>query len=131
MPRGLTVSKMEKYGKIWEQIIPTTEYMEILKLKDIKDKNKLYYPSDIWARVLFCYSVAYRNNEIDRNKLIESMIPFYHSRILSYVNTTKDQGIKDAEEYLENINRVFEKEKYFLIKQWDYDRRRLTSFLFE
>ena len=121
----------KKYGKIWEQIIPTSEYMNILKLKEIKDKNKFYYPSDIWARVLFSFSIAYRNNEIDRNELIESMIPFYHSRILSYVNTTKDQGIKDAEEYLENINRVFEREKHFLVKQWDFDRRRLTSFLFE
>jgi glycosyltransferase involved in cell wall biosynthesis len=125
------MSGFDKYGKIWENIIPTREYLEILKLKDIKDKNKFYYHSDLWARVLFSFAIAYRNNETDRIKLIEAMIPFYHSRILSYVNKTKKKGTKEAEDYLENINRIFEKEKYFLIKQWDYDRRRLTSFLFE
>ena len=59
------------------------------------------------------------------------MIPFYHSRILSYVNKTENAGVKEAEEYLENINRVFESEKYYLIQRWDAARKRLGSKLFK
>ena len=39
-------------------------------------------------------------------------------------------SLKEAEEYLENINRVFENEKYYLISRWNASRKRLGSKLF-
>jgi hypothetical protein len=119
-----------KYGTIWEKIIPRPEMIVIKQLREIKNQRRFYYHSDLWARILANYAVAYRDNQVARNKLIQSMIPFYHSRILSYVNKTADSSIKDAEEYLENINRVFEDEKYYLIARWDANRRRLGNMLF-
>ena len=113
------------YGKVWEKIIPLAEFMQIKKLQEIKDKKMFYYHSDLWARILANFAVAYRDNQVPREKIIESMIPFYYSRILSYVNKTEVSGVKEAEEYLENINRVFESEKYYLINRWDSTRKRL------
>jgi hypothetical protein len=81
--------------------------------------------------VLFSFAIAYRMNEINREKLIESMIPFYHSRVLSFANKTASASIKEAEEYLENITRVFEKEKYYLIQRWDSSVKRLGHKLFK
>jgi glycosyltransferase involved in cell wall biosynthesis len=119
------------YGKIWEEIIPGPEFMQVSKLKDIKDKKQFYYSSDLWARVLFSFAIAYRTKVVDRDKLIESMIPFYHSRTLSFVNRTEKSSIKDAEEYLENITRVFEKEKYYLMQRWDSSVKSLGHKLFK
>jgi hypothetical protein len=93
-------------------------------------KDKFYYPSDLWARILFDFAIAYRNNEIPREQIIEAMIPFYHSRILSFVNKTGHMNIKECEEYFEDINRIFEKEKYYLIKRWDEDQKKLGHKLF-
>lgn len=119
------------YGKLWEEIIPGPEFMQINKLKEIKDKKQFYYSSDLWARVLFSYAIAYRTNQINHDKLIDSMIPFYHSRTLSFVNRTEKSSIKDAEEYLENITRVFEKEKYYLMQRWDTSVKSLGHKLFK
>jgi glycosyltransferase involved in cell wall biosynthesis len=108
----------EKYKEICEKVIPLPECMEIEKYTQIENKDQFYYKSDLWARILFNFAVAYRNNEIDRTKLLEALIPFYHSRVLSYVNKTKNLETRESEEYLENINRVFESEKYYLIQKW-------------
>ncbi len=121
----------ETYEKIWEKIIPAPEYIEIGRLKNVKDKKQFYYTSDLWARVLFNFAIAYRTGAVDKDKLIESMIPFYHSRVLSFANRTEKASIKDAEEYLENITRVFEKEKYYLIQRWDSSVKRLGHKLFK
>ncbi len=120
----------KKYDKLWEEIIPTPELIEIRKAAKIEDKNKFYYPTELWARILFNFAVAYRNGQIDRTRLVEAMIPFYHSRVLSFYNKTINAGIKEAEEYLENFNRVFENEKYYLIDRWDATRKTLGSKLF-
>jgi glycosyltransferase involved in cell wall biosynthesis len=121
----------KKYGEIWEKIIPGPEFIQISKLKEIKDKKQFYYSSDLWARVLFSFAIAYRTKVVGRDKLIESMIPFYHSRTLSFVNRTEKSSIKDAEEYLENITRVFEKEKYYLMQRWDTSIKSLGHKLFK
>jgi len=124
------MDSFDKYGKIWEKIFPPPEFLDLAKLKKIKDKKMFYYRSDLWARVLANFAIAYRDQEINRDELIESMIPFYHSRVLSFVNRTETAGVKEAEEYLENINRVFENEKYYLISRWNASRKRLGSKLF-
>ncbi|MFC1867569.1 glycosyltransferase [Thermodesulfobacteriota bacterium] len=123
------VSGFEKYGELWEKIIPQPELIEVGKTRKAS-KEQFYYPSDLWARVLFNFAIAYRNNEIPKEQIIESMIPFYHSRILSFVNKTDHMGIKECEEYFEAINRVFENEKYYLIKRWDEDQKKLGHKLF-
>jgi len=118
------------YGELWKKIIAEPEFTEVSKCKN-SCKEDFYYSSDLWARILFSFAIAYRNAEIDRQKIIEALIPFYHSRILSFVNKTKEKDIKDTEEYFENIVRVFESEKHYLIKRWDEDQRKLSHKLFK
>jgi len=123
-------SGFQTYGEIWEKIMPIPELSEIKKLEQMS-KDQFYYPSDLWARILFNFAIAYRNGEFSQEQIIEAMIPFYHSRILSFVNRTTNMETKEAEEYLENINRVFEGEKYYLIKRWDEDQKKLGQKLFK
>jgi len=120
----------KKFKDVWDEILPIAEKNEIEKLLDIEKASKFYYPSWLWSRILFNYAVAYRNNIKEREKLMKSLIPFYHSRVLSYVNKTINMDTKDSEEYLENITRIFEKEKYYLIERWDECKRKQGGFFF-
>jgi len=124
------ISGFKRYGEIWKKIIPRPEIIEVNKTKKLS-RDKFYYPSDLWARILFDFAIAYRNNEIPREKIIKSMIPFYHSRILSFVNKTGHLGTKECEEYFESIVRVFEDEKHYLIKRWAEDERKMGYKLFK
>lgn len=108
----------EMYSDNWKKVLSDTTWKEINKIKDIK-MEEFYYPSSLWARILFDFSIAYHNKSMDRDQLIEMLIPFYHSRTLVYVNKTLDMNMQEAEEYLENVNRAFESEKEYLINRWD------------
>jgi glycosyltransferase involved in cell wall biosynthesis len=123
------VSGFDEYGDVWEKIIPAPELAEIRKAKEVAIDD-FYYPSDLWARVLFSFAIAYRNNEMALEQIIQAMIPFYHSRILSFVNKTTHMEIRECEEYFESINRIFENEKDYLIERWDEDQRKLGHKLF-
>jgi len=124
------ITGFDQFGELWEKILPSRE-MSLFENTCRMAKDHFYYPSDLWARILFSFAIAYRNNEISRDSIIESMIPFYHSRILSFVNKTGDKGIKDCEEYFEHIVRVFEEEKGYLIQRWDEDNKKLNNRLFK
>ena len=106
------------YGDIWKKVLSIQNIQVIKELEKLK-RDDFYYPSDVWARILFDFAISYRSEIVDRKKLIEALIPFYFSRTLSFVNKTSHMSTQEAELYLENINRVFEKEKYYLIQRWD------------
>ncbi len=124
------ITGFDRFGELWEKIIPSRE-MSLFKETCKLAEDQFYYQSDLWARILFNFAIAYRNNEISRDVIIDSMIPFYHSRILSFVNKTGDKGIKECEEYFEQIVRVFEEEKEYLITRWDEDHKKLNHKLFK
>jgi glycosyltransferase involved in cell wall biosynthesis len=65
----------DSYGELWERIIPQAEFAEVSKRKKSSKRN-FFYHSDLWARILFSFAIAYRNAEFDRQNIIESMIPF-------------------------------------------------------
>jgi hypothetical protein len=123
------ISGFDKYDEVWRRIIPKPELDAVRDTRKIAKKH-FYYPSDLWARILFNFAIAYRNMDIPNETIIESMIPFYHSRILSFVNKTADMDIKECEEYFESVVRVFEAEKSYLIKRWDEEKRNLGHKLF-
>ncbi len=124
------VGGFEKYEEVWKKIIPKPELDAVRDTKK-KPKKHFYYPSDLWARILFNFAIAYRNIDIPNELIVESMTPFYYSRILSFVNKTKDMEIKECEEYFESVVRVFEAEKSYLVKRWNEDKRNLGHKLFK
>ena len=95
------------------------ENMEAVnKLKTI-NKDDFYFESTLWARIVFDFAIAFYLEDLERNKLLEALIPLYHSRTLSFVNTTSEMDTKEAEAIEERLNRNFESEKEYLIKHWD------------
>jgi hypothetical protein len=123
------IQGFESYGELWKKILPKEEFALVKKTKKIP-KDKFYYSSDLWARILFNFAIAYRNNQIPKEMIVESMIPFYHSRILSFVNKTIHMDIKECEEYFEKIVRVFEEEKPYLIERWNMEQKKMGNNLF-
>ncbi len=115
---------IETYGDVWKEVIPLPELTELERATASTSRDTFYYPTRLWARILFDFSVAYKKqtSEDMRAKLMTALIPLYHSRVLSFVNKTRQTSLKDTEEYLEDINRVFEAEKFYLIERWDQEK---------
>ena len=108
------------HGDLWREVIPLADFRGIEEMAAIESEGSFTFSSELWARIIFNFAVAYRNaDEADRDRLMEALIPFYHSRVLSFVNKTRNFDAREAEEYLDRTSRVFEAEKYYLIDRWD------------
>lgn len=112
------LSGFEEFGDVWQAVLDHANWENVKELKTLNIED-FYYSSDLWARIIFDFAIGFRTEIVDRQKLIRALIPFYFSRTLSFVNKTSDMNTQEAELYLENINRVFEAEKYYLIRRWD------------
>lgn len=112
----------DEYGEIWQQVIAPLNLEDLLRAKD-QAMDRVKFPADLWARVLFDYIVAYRDGVVERPLLLNSLIPIYYLRTLGFVNATRDMDIKGTEEFLEEECRIMEAEKYYLIAKWNQTPR--------
>ena len=67
---------------------------------------------------------AFRDELERRPILLNSLIPIYHVRTLSFVNETRDMDTRETEDFLEMECRLMEDEIYYLIAKWNQTPRK-------
>jgi glycosyltransferase involved in cell wall biosynthesis len=107
----------EEYQNVWEEILTEGVYKKLLEIRGMKERV-FNFPTDLWARVLFDMAVAYRYATMDRDLMMDSLIPLYFGRTLSFVKKTKKMSIKQAEETIEEDCTTFEMTKPYLVQRW-------------
>jgi hypothetical protein len=67
---------------------------------------------------LFDVAVGYQYPTTDQELMMESLIPLYFGRTLSFVKRTRKMSIKQAEEAIEDDCMTFEMTKPYLLQRW-------------
>jgi hypothetical protein len=55
---------------------------------------------------------------VDREQLLQSLVPLFVGKTLSFVKKTERMSIQQAEEYIENECMIFEEAKPYLLNNW-------------
>jgi len=119
-----------EHAQTWEQVMSREVFGEVQQVQSLQSADEFNMTTSLWARMLFDFAVANRNAEVPQDQLLKALVPFYHARLLSYVNRTSGMDTREAEEYLENISRTFQKEKPYLIQRWDNTANRKEERMF-
>jgi glycosyltransferase involved in cell wall biosynthesis len=107
----------DQYGEIWRAVLSYDVYNKLLEIKGIK-KEVFTFPTDLWARVLYDWAVAYRDMMADQDMLMDSLIPLYFGKTLSFAQKTEKMTVQQAEEAIEDDCMIFEMTKPYLIQRW-------------
>jgi glycosyltransferase involved in cell wall biosynthesis len=113
----------QEHKPIWDKVIAPLNLDDLMQLEEMA-VDEVKFPADLWARILFDFIVAFRDELADRPALLNALIPIYYIRTLGYVNETRDMETKEAEEFLESECRTMEDEKYYLIAKWNQTPRK-------
>ncbi len=108
----------QEYEGLWREVF---DPVAINKLDEIRHMNyeQFTFPSQTWAAVLFDAACAYRRFEPDRkDALLESLLPLYLGKVVSFVKRTERMSIQQAEDYVEDMCTIFEENKPYLLDKW-------------
>jgi len=107
----------DRYCHIWERVLTSDVYGKLREIGGLKE-SEFNFPTDLWARVLFDTAVSYGTAGLNEDELMDSLIPLYFGRTLSFVKRTQKMSIKQAEDAIEADCETFEMTKPYLISQW-------------
>ncbi len=108
---------MERNWDLYKECIAEPNFNKLEEVASLADAD-FEFPTNLWARILFDCAVAYRNTAIPRGELVESLIPLYYAKTLSFVLDTEAMNTQQVEELVEDQCLQFEKAKPYLIERW-------------
>ncbi len=112
------VEGLKTYGHIWKRVLETDMLHWLEQVPSMKPRD-IVFPSTLWAHVLYDFSIYCRVRTITTLKeRVKALIPLYFLRVLSFVNICEHFRQDQAEEFIEETCRDFEKEKHYLIEKW-------------
>lgn len=109
----------DKYHGMWKDIYDQTVCPKLEEIRSLGLQH-FSFPTQTWAKVLFDMAKAYAQaEESKRVVLLDSLLPLYLGKVLSFVKKTERMSIQQAEEYVENECTTFEETKPYLLKVWE------------
>lgn len=106
------------YQELWTKILTESIMNKVSEIGQLPS-DQFEFPVQLWARLLFDYAVAFRDKVVDEAELLNSLIPLYFGKTLSFVRKTERMSVQQAEEFIENECMVFEETKPYLLERWD------------
>ncbi len=106
------------YNQIWEKVLlkaAKTKLQEIGKM----DEEQFDFPTNLWVNVLIDFAVAYRDKICTREELLDSLIPIYMGKTLSFVKKTARMSIRESEAFIEEECTQFEAAKNLFVQRWN------------
>jgi hypothetical protein len=83
-----------------------------------------HLPDAAWVKIVQDFALAYRHRVMTRTHILKSLTPLYLGWIASFVNQTMDSDARQVEEKLEALCLEFEKQKTYLLANWDKEAKR-------
>ena len=83
-----------------------------------RPRDDFRIPDRLWVGAVEQFALAYHHRLLDREHLLQSLVPLYLGRTGSFVLEVHDSGALEVEGHIEQLCQVFESQKHFLLENW-------------
>jgi hypothetical protein len=108
---------MQSYGDFYKEFLPADTRSKLEEVAGLLEAG-FEFPTLLWAKVLYDFACAYKDEAAPRDELITSLIPLYNGRVLSFVLETESLDTQQVEEVIEDQCFQFEQTKRYLLERW-------------
>ena len=102
---------------VWEVML-TPEILQALKATEDMPSHNFHIPDEVWVKTVYDCAVAFHRRVLNREHLIKAMTPLYLGRTASFVVETQGLTTREAEDRIEQLGKVFEQLKPYLLERW-------------
>ncbi len=110
-------SGLTKYWDLYSAICHADNINKLGEVADFPEEG-FEFPTVLWSKILYDFSVAYRDKVVPRDDLLGALLPLYYAKTLSFVLETQAMNNQQVEEFIEDQCLHFEKTKPYLVERW-------------
>lgn len=76
------------------------------------------FPAELWTKTVFEFAASYHKSTINRDHIIQALVPLYRGRSLTFLIENRDGSEQDIETREESLCADFERLKPYLLEVW-------------
>ena len=80
--------------------------------------DEFEFSSELWTRTVFEFAASYHKSIINRDHIIQALVPLYRGRSLTFLTENRDGFGQDVEQREESLCADFERLKPYLLEIW-------------
>jgi hypothetical protein len=107
--------------EIWSLVLPPQSRLALKKLSQLSPDAFTMEP-DLWARIVYDFTLAFHLRTLNRNHLLGAMTPLYLAWVASHLRTVADDPDR-ATHAIEATAAAFESEKSYIVSRWRWPDR--------
>ena len=108
--------------EIWGLVMPPATLLELRKLARLP-AEQFRVPDQLWARIVYDFSLGYRLRTISRDHLLRALTPLYLGWVASYAVELEAAGAVEVDRRLEQLALAYEATKPYLVSRWRWPDR--------
>lgn len=109
-------------GELWALVLPPVTLLELKRMSRMGAEN-FQMPDELWARIVYDFALAYRLRTLGRAHLMGALAPLYLAWLASYMQQIALLTPAQVFERQEQLARVFEANKPYLVSRWRWPDR--------
>jgi hypothetical protein len=112
---------LRRFRSVWRTILGERTVRRLTS-NPRRSVDRFHIPLDLWAKIVFDFTLAFHYWTIHRLKVVDLMEPLYFAQVVSYANMVRDVSDDEAERKIEEIAEAFETQKPYLVRRWGRPR---------
>jgi len=80
--------------------------------------DNFHIADELWVHAIYEFAAAWHHHALDREHLLQSLVPLYLGRTASFVQEVRESTAGEVEQRIEQLCNVFETEKSYLAGRW-------------
>lgn len=116
--REMFVHGVSELQPVFQSILSPSTLSELQRIAGL-DLTQFNYPADLWARTVFEFAASYHKSVINRDHIIQALVPLFRGRALTFLLENRDGSEQDVENNVESLCGEFERLKPYLLQVWD------------
>jgi glucosylglycerate synthase len=99
-------------------ILAAETYGEIKRIAGL-DPRAFSFGDALWVRTLYEFAAAYHHTVLNRDHIVQALVPLYRGRIYSFLSRHVNSSADEMEAATEALCVEFETQKSYLVEKWN------------
>ncbi|MBN1994551.1 MAG: hypothetical protein JW953_17770 [Anaerolineae bacterium] len=106
-----------EYRALWQRIL-TADNLTHLEALAALPPDRFYFPSDLWARIIYDFAVVFNKGEDDPDQIVSALFPIYQGRLAAFWQEIAGLSLVGREGTIAAQAVEFEESRLYLKKRW-------------
>ncbi len=115
--REMFATGVAELEPVFRSILSASTLSELQRIATL-EVGEFNYPADVWAKTVFEFAASYHRSVINRDHIVQALVPLYRGRSLSFLLENRDVSGEDLERNVESLCNEFERLKPYLLEIW-------------